>query len=487
MIKFDNVSYRYNQNSPLVIKNISIEIKEGESLAVMGLNGSGKSTFALLTAGLIEPSRGIIRINSENPNPFGFIFQNPDNQMVAMTVEKEVAFGLENQGMPFETMRADVSAVLDEFQITHFRNRITSELSGGEKQRVALASVMITKPDILILDEPDSFLDTPGKLILEQELQRIKNERPKMIQIHITQYTQTASKYDRMIIFKDGEVVVDENPREIFASDHLCRQAGFMINKSSLKFENFLQEKEKSETLHFVECKDVTFSYTDNTPIINNLSCKFKTDQVTGLVGYSGSGKSTLGAILTKLLPIESGNVVYIDNSNNIIDTISLQGKVSGIFQQPERQFFLNSCSEEILFGPKNIGVSLNNDSIREMFEFVGLTYCKFSQRDPFTLSGGEKRRLAFAVVLAMNPDFVIFDEPTCGLDWQGVELFANLAEKLKKAGKGLIIISHDGEIIQRLCDKILYLKDQDNHIFYDKSDFFSDNCLSTVLSIPLK
>jgi energy-coupling factor transport system ATP-binding protein len=487
MITFDNVAYRYNQDDPLVINNLSLNIKEGESLAVMGLNGSGKSTFALLTAGLLEPSRGIIRINSQKHHPIGYIFQNPDNQMVAMTVEKEIAFALENRGESIDSMKGKVSDILEEFKISHLRNRITSELSGGEKQRVALASVMISKPDILILDEPDSFLDKQGKIVLKNELQRIKQTNPKMIQIHITQYAHTAAKYERLIIFNNGFVVADDNPNTIFTSDELCHKASLVINPITLPLENMIPDKINNENLKKISCENISFAYLDSELVIKNLSCNFSTGEITGLVGYSGSGKSTLGAILTTLLPIENGKLIYIDNNNKVVTMDSLRGKVSGIFQQPERQFFLNNCLEEILFGPKNIRVEINEESISNLFELVGLDYEKFAERDPFTLSGGEKRRLAFAVVLAINPDFVIFDEPTCGLDWQGVELFVKLAEHLKSAGKGLVVISHDGDLIYRLCDKIISLGKNGNYSVSSKNEFFTDEKTCSVISNPKK
>jgi energy-coupling factor transport system ATP-binding protein len=487
MITFDNVAYRYNQDAPLVINNLSLNIKEGESLAVMGLNGSGKSTFALLTAGLLEPNRGIIRINSKKSHPIGYIFQNPDNQMVAMTVEKEIAFALENRGEPVDSMKSKVSDILNEFNISHLKNRITSELSGGEKQRVALASVMITQPDILVLDEPDSFLDKQGKLVLEKELHRIKNANPEMIQIHITQYVETAAKYERLIIFKDGDVTVDDKPNVIFADDNLCRKGGLVVNQITAPIDDIIPIKDNDDSLENIECNNITFTYSDSDPIIRNLSCNFLSGEITGLVGYSGSGKSTLGAILTTLLPVENGKITYFDNDHKTITVDSLSGIISGVFQQPERQFFLNSCRDELMFGPQNIGIEIDKVSMSNLFELVGLDYKRFADRDPFTLSGGEKRRLAFAVVLAMNPDFLIFDEPTCGLDWQGVELFINLAEYLKKAGKGLIIISHDGNLIFRLCDKVLLLDNNKNYSFSSKNDFFADTKACSVISNPSK
>jgi energy-coupling factor transporter ATP-binding protein EcfA2 len=201
MIQVEKVSFWYDRNLQPVLNEISLTVNEGESVCIMGANGSGKSTLARILADLLSPAEGQLTITHPNGLPedslrqVGILFQNPDNQMVAMVVEKELAFALENQGMPMPEMEERVSEALRSMQITQLRRRLTNELSGGEKQRVALAAVMIQNPPILVLDEPDSFLDEAGRKLLKHELAVLRELTPDLIEIRITQYPHVARTY----------------------------------------------------------------------------------------------------------------------------------------------------------------------------------------------------------------------------------------------------------------------------------------------------
>ena len=195
--------------------------------------------------------------------------------------------------------------------------------------------------------------------------------------------------------------------------------------------------------------------------IFDHVSLRLRRGEIVGLVGSSGSGKSTLGLALCGLLPLTGGKLRFTDSADKINACPSSTGIVVGLFQQPERQFFLPTCAEEIAFGPSNRRVTLSSEMISSYLRMVGLDPDCFHSRDPFSLSMGEKRRLAFAAVLSMRPPFIIFDEPTCGLDQEGVGRFTLLAAALRQQGVGLMIISHDGDIIRRLADRVYYCRDR--------------------------
>ena len=185
------------------------------------------------------------------------------------------------------------------------------------------------------------------------------------------------------------------------------------------------------------------------------MNFKIQTGEIVGLVGPTGSGKSTLGQILCGLLKPNRGEVIYKSDKGRISRLEEIRGYVSAVFQQPERQFFLPTCREEILFGPENLKQKLTESDLEQIFELIGLKPSNFARRDPHTLSVGEKRRLAVAVILALRPQFIIFDEPTSALDADGVRRFVKLADFLKKQRVGQVVITHDYDLIRILADRV--------------------------------
>ncbi len=490
MIELENITFRYSDDAEPALRNVGLRVLPGESLCVMGANGSGKSTFAKLVAGLLKASRGRLRVetNGAEHMPVGIIFQNPDNQMVAATVEKEIAFALENLGTLQRDMERRVEETLEHFSIAHLKNRLTSELSGGEKQRVALASVMIFKPNILILDEPDSFLDQQGKSALKRELQRIRQHNPSMVQIHITQYPQTASEYQRLVVFHRGEVAADDRPDRIFRDRAFCLRTGLAYSAEGgdeIVIPTYRKARETTDVqpVQRIEFKHVSFGYPGSENVIEGLSASLEAGEIVGVVGFSGAGKSTLGGLICSLLQPSSGEITYTDKNDNSIPAEKIVGRVSGLFQQPDRQFFLPTCSAEIEFGPRNFGRNLQQDELVSLFEMAGLDADHFVDRDPFTLSGGEKRRMAFAAVLAISPDFVVFDEPTCGLDPEGVGRFLQMTRALQISGVGALIISHDGNVIRELTIRVIYLRRGQRPLVVPTAEFFAKPSLRSILA----
>ena len=466
MVKLENITYRYPNNPHPALLNVSLEVAVGESVCLMGANGSGKSTAAKLIAGLIKSQQGRISVRADKniPIPVGLLFQNPDNQMVADTVEKEIAFALENLAISQSEMEKRIHEILKRFSIVHLRKRLTSELSVGEKQRVALAALLVANPPVLVLDEPDSFLDRDGKELFRNCLDDIKSQSPHLTVIEVTQYPEVAREYDRLIVFQSGRIAADGSPESILNNKSLCLKCGldYAESNSRIQFVNedkSATEKRNSTVISKIKMERVSFTYPGSEKAaIRHFSGEIGTGEITAIVGPSGSGKSTLGMLLCCIHKPDSGIIHFIDKSNRVIESGNQRGKITAALQQPERQFFLHSCEEEVEFGPRNFGRKISRKELQNLFALVGLPFEQFFERDPFTLSLGEKRRLGFATVLSIYPDFIIFDEPTCALDREGIGRFVALARALKSSGAGVVVISHDEEIVKFLADRIIVL-----------------------------
>jgi energy-coupling factor transport system ATP-binding protein len=492
MIRFDRVSYAYPGSKTIpVIKELSLNIDSGEELAIMGGNGCGKTTLGLLLCGILKPDSGAVIVDGEKQDTsdhktgIGFLFQDPDNGLVATTVEREVAFSLENRNTPTDQMRGIVDRILGLFEMERFRDRLVWNLSGGEKQRLSLAGLFAAEPQILFLDEPASFLDFRGSVQLDEAVREVKRIDPGISIIRITQYPSVADKYPRVIVMGDGMILGDDTPDNVFAERQVLAKSGirspyrFLRTKPEVGKIKTHPTKERSNTDTILEIDNITFGYdnSDATPIINGLSLTIRRGEVLGLVGASGSGKSTLAQIICGIYKPDSGDFNASAGSFRAVMS----------FQQPERQFFLDTCHDEVLYGIKNKYESntLGSYEVRKSMEMAGLDYETFKDREPYTLSGGEARRLGFAVVIALDADIIIFDEPTCGLDEVGVEAFRRTVASLKAERKTVIIISHNSGIIACMSDSVAHLSEGKIISLMPPLEFFGSDRHKDILSTP--
>lgn len=441
------------------MRDLSFALVAGERACIAGANGSGKTTLALLLAGLIAPTEGRILLDGV---PVGRIphgtaalaFQNPDGQMVASVVEKELAFGLELRRWGQSEMENAVLEAVNRFAISHLCRRHIETLSGGEKQKVAIGAITITDPPMLILDEPDSFLDSDGKAALETALAGLREKQPGLIEVRIAQEIEIMRRYDRLIVLDDGRITADGSSHEILSNREFLIRSRLIADVGSSGADPLVPLSLKGGHPSKLKVTNLTFRYDGGPTIIDNLSFQINTGEIIGLAGSTGSGKSTLGFLLCGLLSPSAGRISILPADNNAVSVQS----VTMALQQPERQFFLATCADEVAFGPKNFGHLLTEGEINQYFDLVGLPAAEFRGRDPLTLSVGEQRRLAFAVVVALRRPFIIFDEPTAGLDALGVARFESIARHLKRGGTGVIVVSHDHALLERLADRLLTL-----------------------------
>lgn len=528
-IKIDSVSFSYDPSETplrLALDQLSFEITQGSHVAVLGRNGSGKSTLARLINALEQPLGGQIVVAGLQTDKeediwqiralCGMVFQNPDNQIVATTVEEDVAFGPENLGVPSAEIRTRVDQALAYVGLSAAAKKMPSELSGGQKQKLAIAGVLAMQPKCLILDEATSMLDPQSRRSFMDLVMQLRDEQ-KITVINITHDMKEVLLADRVFVMHEGKILISGTPPEIFHNVDQIRQLGLDVpihtaiaydfarllgktypigaaatrhgaeavireliaSAQTQEFEQakaqLLKEKpalslikpEEREQESVIQVKNLSYNYTlgrgaDATqpPALAQINFDAKRAEVLGIMGHSGSGKSTLVQHLNGLLRIQSGEIHVLDyDLREVKDIRAVRRHVSLLFQYPEHQLFAATVREDIAFGPDKMGVHHEEieQRTKEALRIVRLDE-EILDRSPFELSGGQKRRVAIAGILAMHPDILILDEPAAGLDPAGRDEILSYVRQLKEKGTTIILVSHSMEDLARMSDRILVL-----------------------------
>ena len=416
------------------------------------------------------------------------VFQNPDDQLVATTVETELAFGLENLGLCSKQIRERIEIAIDIFDLEELRDRPPQQLSGGEKQRLAIASSYTMYPDYLILDEPTALLDNHHQNQIMRQLQTLNNDH-KIGLIVITHSPHEAMQAERMIILKNGRIVSNGSPEKIYNNRELLKNSGIEApfatqlahalneKKIPLTIEDFaenwnrpirLKDKDpdysiKTALRHIsIELRKVRHEYQhyikDREPSLNDLSLKFSRGSLHAILGKSGSGKTTLAQHLNGLILPKSGSI-FLNNENTKNFSINeLVRKVGLVFQFPELQLFAETIEDDVAFGPKKLNLCKEeiHQRIDESLNRVGLPLEHYGNRSPQDLSSGEKRRVAIAGVIAMNHEVIVLDEPTAGLDPETSQSLCKMMSDLAtKSNKTVIWITHDVDAAARWANEM--------------------------------
>ena len=502
------------ENVRRAVNDVSLNIKAGDFVAILGRNGSGKSTFAKQLNALLYPTGGTVWVCGRDTadeeslwevrSSAGMVFQNPDNQIIAQMVEDDIGFGPENLGVPTAEIWQRVEQALHAVGMEAYAQSSPMRLSGGQKQRVAIAGILAMQPKCLILDEPTAMLDPEGRREVLKAVHEL-NKAACITVLLITHYMEETVDADRIVVMQSGSVRMDGSPREIFArSDELhemglalpqaaelagrLRQEGLKLPAdiltaeelvealASLKQAEAMAQKpmqtaseaapKAPEHLSELTLSHVTYEYEPGTPMetvgLDDVTLTIRQGEFLGIIGRTGSGKSTLIQHLNGLLRPTRGEVLW--NGENIFgekfDRRALRGKVGLVFQYPEHQLFEETVIKDVSFGPKNQGLTekeILNRALHAM-EAVGLSQ-DYADRSPFDLSGGEKRRAAIAGVLAMQPEILILDEPTAGLDPIGRERLLETLLKLKAEGIGIVLVSHSMDDVAENADRIVVMR----------------------------
>ncbi|QWT51929.1 ABC transporter ATP-binding protein [Eubacterium sp. MSJ-33] len=489
------------------IRGINFDAGEGEFIVVAGVNGSGKSTFAKILNRLLLPIEGTVLIGGldamqeGNIIPIrkmvGMVFQNPDDQLIGSVVEEDVAFGAENIGVPHKELVKRVEDALDQVGLS--ASMRIEELSGGGKQKVAIAGVLAMKPRCIVLDEATSMLDPKSRRDVLQLMKELQKQGITIILI--THLMEELLMADWIYVMHQGRLAMKGSREAIFAQPEKLREFGlelpmtvqlahaltkcgcvrtkdlFSIKAIAERIYKehpyaFLKEKtmepaptgKKAKALsQAIVLQHVHLNYGEK-PILTDVCCSIEKGSYTAIIGPSGAGKSTLLQMIPALISPTDGNI-YVDGlevTDASADIAALRKKIGFIFQYPEQQLFAKNVYEDVVFGPRNVGISEVEAEKRayEAIQFVGLPQDVYDL--PMDkLSGGQKRRVALAGVIAMQPDYLILDEPLAGLDPVGKKKMLDILRALHRdAGITVVVVSHDADAVVEDAEQVLYLQD---------------------------
>lgn len=526
LIDIKNVTFEYfrrdedgNVESMIeALKDVSLDVEKGQFVAILGRNGSGKSTLAKHINALLFPSEGEVIVDGMDTEDgelrlkirqtAGMVFQNPDNQIVGNLVEEDIAFGPENLGIPTADIWNRVDEALDKTGMEAFRNQSPNHLSGGQKQRVAIAGVLAMHPKCIIFDESTAMLDPQGRRNIIDVARGLQQEYGITILL-ITHHMDEVLAADHVFVMKDGRIMGQGTPMEIFAQHKLLEECGLRL-PVLYQYLDFLEQEQIIDAvayrnIHNVEdlIAEMTRRYqkeqADQTELSNDLIGEIQVERNAGegillnhvsyvynkafadertalkdvnlhitkgefvaVIGHTGSGKSTLMQHLNGLYTATEGTVYY--NGQDIADhdfsIKQLRQKVGLVFQYPEYQLFAETVEKDVCFGPENMDISKVEAQKRayEAIESVGLPDTIYDC-SPLQLSGGQKRRAAIAGILAMQPDYLVLDEPTAGLDPYSAEKLLEMLKDLQvRQGIAIILVSHSMEEVAEYADRIVVM-----------------------------
>ena len=506
------------------LDKVTLDIKEGDFVAVLGHNGSGKSTLAKHINALLMPTEGTVLLlgrNTKEADPLweirrdaGMIFQNPDNQIIGTSIEEDVAFGPENIGVPTEEIERRIEEVLEKVGMTAYRMDSPNQLSGGQKQRVAIAGMLAMKPKCILMDEPTAMLDPAGRKEVLDTVHAL-NEAEGITVVLITHYMEEAARADKVFVMDGGKLIMQGTPREVFSqidtleelhltvpevtklnrelqkagvsmpdgvlsTDELVEalkkaatDAGIALAEGENPEAELLSEAaqettEKTEEAPLIELKDASYSYDlTKKPLkyaVKGANLTLRTGEFVAVIGHTGSGKSTMIQFLNGLVIPTEGNVFF--NGKNTADKdfsiMTLRQNVGLVFQYPEHQLFETTVLKDVMYGPKNQKLSKEEQEARAK---EALRLVEFPEEDfdksPFDLSGGQKRRVAIAGVLAMKPHCLVLDEPTAGLDPEGRTDLLNLLKRLNEEENiTIVLVSHSMEDVAAYAKRVVVMND---------------------------
>jgi energy-coupling factor transport system ATP-binding protein len=507
-IRLENVSSQYRKSKTKQLKEISLEIKEGELTLLMGPSGSGKSTLVLLLNGIIPHHTkanitGTIDVFGQDPlktnvlnmaNHIGMLLQDPESQLATSRVKDEIILTLEFQGLAREEITAKLDHLLNEFGLKKYAEADSTRMSGGEKQLVALAAMMSRNPSIIILDEPTSNLDPVNTAIVLNHIQKFKKGGKTVILIeHKINEVFEYCPPDKMILMSEGKIIAHKPPFEMMQDPvnylesvglskpdifNYLKQSNLLESEKSspssmdgfkeyLKTLNHEQIMELKKNLHsparldlnslepLLEFTGVDFKYRNQQlKSLNSVNLTINKGEFIAIVGNNGAGKSTLAKHIIGLNRPTDGSVIIDEMNTRKTTAAQLAPSVSFLFQNPDNQLFSSSVLKEVMYAPVNCGMLKNEAKERAEKSINSVKLRKYISTNPLKLSMGQKQRVAVASALVMNPKIIVLDEPTTGQDPTSLKGIMDLMLQEYKNDVTIIMVTHDMNLVDSIANR---------------------------------
>ncbi|MGH8874021.1 MAG: ABC transporter ATP-binding protein, partial [Acidimicrobiia bacterium] len=499
------------QPGPSALEHVSFEIAQGEFVLVLGRSGSGKSTLALNLVGIypdyfggrnegrilvLHPEKGLVNRREidagERFRIVNMLFQNPEDQIVTLTVEEEVGFALENYLYPPSEIHTRIDRALDLVGLGRFRERSTLKLSGGEKQRVALAAMLAMEPRVLILDEPTSNLDPAGTAEVLETIDRVRQNADLTLLVIEHEVDAVFDRVDRVLLVDKKTVRGPTEPRRFLQEHGLevrdrlglwipqavevgleLEQAGVPLPRMPLNGDELVESvaprgplavtaaepdgdpAEPGEVV--IDVEDLWFSYGEH-PVLKGVNLQARRSELLAIVGQNGSGKSTLAQLFNGILTPSTGVVKVEGKPTTKYKFAHLVKRVAYIFQVPEKQFIRTTVFDEIAHGLKSVGTPEAEIEPRVTSFLESVRLLEHKDRSPYVLSHGQKRRLSVACMVVAEPEVIILDEPTFGQDYHQAQRLMQLLRELAEAGAAVVFITHDMRLVAEHADRCAVL-----------------------------
>lgn len=506
ILTLSDLAFTYRDAPEPALDQINYRHRRGEFTVIVGETGAGKSTLCRCLNGLIPAFTkgrldGSLQVaghrDSERPQVYelarivGLVFQDFEAQLFSTNVELETAFALENFAVDRDQMKTRVEQALNRVGLLGFEQRDPSSLSGGEKQRLAIASVLAGSPSVVVMDEPTTDLDPVGKRDIFKLAQVLRNEIEGIILVeHETEHVLSA---DRILLMHEGRIVQEGPPGEILADPRnverhgvrplqttvLLSQLGLETNAltihdaaARIRSAGWRVKESAQESLEgarrieppgeprqsVVHIENLVFRYGEAPPAVDGVCLDIAAGEFVALVGQNGCGKTTLAKHLNGLHTPTVGEVRVLGRSTSDWTLPELGRRVGYVFQNPDHQIFANTVRDEVAFGVRNYGFSEEEvgEKVDGALAETGLTGRDLE--DPFNLTRGERQQLAVASVLATDPEILVLDEPTTGLDYHGQVAILDLVRRLNESGRTVVMITHSMWVVAEYADRCVIM-----------------------------